>query len=76
VRLKYTRIGHTQLEDVDDFEYGFNLKTLKAFRDYWVNSYDWRKWEAKLNELPQYTTQIEGLKVRARLFWPFFAAGS
>ncbi|KAH7715940.1 Protein W01A11.1 [Aphelenchoides avenae] len=63
VRLKYTRIGHTQLEDVPDFEYGFNLKTLQSFRDYWINSYDWRKWEAKLNELPQYTTEIEGLKI-------------
>jgi hypothetical protein len=67
VRLKYARIGHTQLDDVDDFEYGFNLETLQKFRDHWLNKYNWRKWEAKLNELPQFTTEIEGLKVRSRL---------
>ncbi|KAH7718333.1 Protein W01A11.1 [Aphelenchoides avenae] len=62
-RLRNARIGHEQLEDVPDFEYGFNLKTLLKFRDYWANEYDWRKWEAVLNRFPQFTTEIEGLKV-------------
>ncbi|KAH7730307.1 Protein W01A11.1 [Aphelenchoides avenae] len=62
-RLKNARFGHEQLEDVRNFEYGFNLKTLLKFRDYWANEYDWRKWEKVLNDFPQYTTEIEGLKV-------------
>lgn len=48
---------------MNDFEYGFNLKTLQKFRSYWANKYDWRKWERVLNKLPQFTTEIEGLKV-------------
>ncbi|KAH7718331.1 Protein W01A11.1 [Aphelenchoides avenae] len=62
-RLRSARIGHEQLEDVPDFEYGFNLKTLLRFRDYWANEYDWRKWEAVLNRFPQFTTELEGLNV-------------
>lgn len=32
--------------------------------EYWAKKYDWRKYEAVLNNFPQFTTQIEGLKVR------------
>lgn len=53
-----------KLEDVNDFEYGFGLDTLLAFKDYWLNTYDWKKHEAVLNEIPQFTTEIEGLTVR------------
>ncbi|KAI1699970.1 alpha/beta hydrolase fold domain-containing protein [Ditylenchus destructor] len=63
LRLENARIGHSQLEDVDNFEYGFNLSTLRKFQDYWINDYDWRKYEEKLNSFPQFTTQIEGLKI-------------
>ena len=62
-RIKRARIGHLQLEDVPDFSYGFNLKTLNNFKDYWLEKYDWRKWEAQLNKFNQFTTQIEGLKI-------------
>lgn len=50
-------------EDVPDFTYGFNLKTLQKYRDHWLNNYDWRKHEAELNAFPQFTTQIEGLRI-------------
>jgi len=62
-RLRNSRIGHSQLEDVNDFQYGFNLKTLLRFKDYWLNEYDWRKHERELNSFPQFTTEIEGLKI-------------
>ncbi|KAF1585338.1 UNVERIFIED_CONTAM: Epoxide hydrolase 1, partial [Eudyptes robustus] len=62
-RLKNARIGHEQLEDVPNFEYGFPLTTLKQWREYWLNKYDWRKHEAQLNAFPQFITQIEGLKI-------------
>jgi microsomal epoxide hydrolase len=62
-RIKRTRIGHKQLEDVQDFTYGMNLKTVMDFKNYWETKYDWRKAEAQLNYFPQYTTQIEGLKI-------------
>ncbi|MEQ4205439.1 epoxide hydrolase family protein [Actinopolymorpha sp. B9G3] len=33
---------------------------LKPLADHWRHSYDWRTWEAKLNEFPQFTTRIDG----------------
>ena len=36
------------------------LGYLKDLADYWQNGYDWRRWEAKLNEYPQFTTTIDG----------------
>jgi epoxide hydrolase len=38
---------------------GVPLGYLKELAEYWRDSYDWRQWEAKLNELPQYTTEID-----------------
>ncbi|KAI3422395.1 hypothetical protein GPALN_012913 [Globodera pallida] len=63
-RLRRSRLGHEQLEDVQDFEYGFPLGTLLEWRDRWLNEYDWRKAEKALNEMGEhYQTQIEGLQI-------------
>jgi pimeloyl-ACP methyl ester carboxylesterase len=45
------------------WEYGVPLRYVKRLVDYWRDGYDWRKWEAKLNEYPQFTTQIDGQKI-------------
>src|ERR687889_1295845 len=42
---------------------GVPLGYLKDLADYWANGFDWRGQEAKLNELPQYTTEIDGHNV-------------
>ena len=63
IRLKNARIGHRQLEDVEDFSYGINLATLKTFQNYWMEKFDWKKSEAILNSFNQFTTEIEGLKI-------------
>lgn len=39
---------------------GVPLVYLKELAEYWRTSYDWREWEARLNEFPQYTTEIDG----------------
>jgi pimeloyl-ACP methyl ester carboxylesterase len=39
---------------------GVPLDYLKDLSGYWRESYDWRAWEAKLNQFPQYTTEIDG----------------
>ncbi|MFN8459337.1 MAG: epoxide hydrolase [Anaerolineae bacterium] len=39
---------------------GVPLAYLKELAGYWRSSYDWRKHEAKLNEFPQFTTEIDG----------------
>jgi epoxide hydrolase len=39
---------------------GVPVDYLKGLADYWANGYDWRKAEARLNQLPQFTTEIDG----------------
>jgi pimeloyl-ACP methyl ester carboxylesterase len=48
-------------ETVADQSQGVQLEKLKELVDYWGSKYDWRKVEAKLNALPQFTTEIDGL---------------
>jgi pimeloyl-ACP methyl ester carboxylesterase len=50
-------------ELVDDRSQGVQLATAKALADYWVTGYDWRKAEAKLNALPQFKTEIDGVDI-------------
>ena len=42
-------------ERVDDRSQGVQLATLEALARYWTTDYDWRKAEARLNALPQFT---------------------
>jgi pimeloyl-ACP methyl ester carboxylesterase len=50
-------------ETVTDQSQGVELAKLKNLVDYWGTRYDWRKVEAKLNALPQFMTQIDGLDI-------------
>ena len=45
------------------WNYGVPLGYLKELAEYWRTSYDWRKHEARLNEFPQFTTNIDGANV-------------
>ncbi len=42
---------------------GVPLEYLKGWVEHWRTSYDWREWEARLNELPQFTATIDGQNV-------------
>ncbi|XP_055839479.1 juvenile hormone epoxide hydrolase 2-like [Episyrphus balteatus] len=55
---------HAPLEDVN-FEYGFNSKALRNVITYWRDNYltRWSEREQFLNQFPQFTTQIQGLKI-------------
>jgi pimeloyl-ACP methyl ester carboxylesterase len=50
-------------ELVADRSQGVQLATLQALARYWTSDYDWRKAEAKLNALPQFTTEIDGVDI-------------
>jgi Epoxide hydrolase N terminus len=39
------------------------LATIQELARYWATDYDWRKCEAKLNALPQFMTEIDGLDI-------------
>jgi len=42
---------------------GVPLGYLNELTEYWQNEYDWRQWEARLNEFPQFTTSIDGQNI-------------
>jgi pimeloyl-ACP methyl ester carboxylesterase len=50
-------------ETVTDQSQGIQLAKLKPLIAYWGKGYDWRKAEAKLNALPQFMTEIDGLEI-------------
>ncbi|WP_298874286.1 epoxide hydrolase family protein [uncultured Bradyrhizobium sp.] len=50
-------------ETVDDDSQGVPQATQQALVRYWQTDYDWRKVEARLNALPQFLTEIDGLDI-------------
>jgi len=50
-------------ETVEDFSQGVQLAFIQALARYWATEYDWRKCEARLNALPQFITEIDGLDI-------------
>jgi pimeloyl-ACP methyl ester carboxylesterase len=60
------RIAATRLpekETVSDQSQGVPLATVQALASYWASGYDWRECEAKLNAIPQFITEIDGLDI-------------
>jgi hypothetical protein len=57
-RIAATRWPSREL--VADRSQGVQLATTQELARYWATDYDWRKAEAKLNALPQFTTEIDG----------------
>lgn len=55
------KIATTSFPDELDeagWDYGAPLANVKRLMQYWKDGYDWRKYEAKMNELPNYRTPI------------------
>jgi pimeloyl-ACP methyl ester carboxylesterase len=50
-------------ELVPDRSQGVQQATLQALARYWTSDYDWRRCEARLNALPQFTTEIDGVEI-------------
>jgi pimeloyl-ACP methyl ester carboxylesterase len=60
-RIEATRWPSREL--VGDRSQGVQLATLQALARYWATEYDWRRIEARLNALPQFTTEIDGVEI-------------
>ncbi|HEV8275128.1 MAG TPA: epoxide hydrolase [Streptosporangiaceae bacterium] len=60
-RLAATRWPSREL--VQDGSQGVQLATLQELARYWAADYDWRACEARLNALPQFTTEIDGVEI-------------
>jgi pimeloyl-ACP methyl ester carboxylesterase len=60
-RLKLAR--WPEKETVKDASQGVQLATMQKLAEYWRTDYDWRKVESRLNALPQFVTNIDGLDI-------------
>jgi pimeloyl-ACP methyl ester carboxylesterase len=60
-RIAATRMPSREL--VDDRSQGVQLATIRALARYWTTDYDWRACEARLNALPQFMTEIDGVDI-------------
>jgi pimeloyl-ACP methyl ester carboxylesterase len=58
-RIEATRWPTQEL--VDDRSQGVQLAAIRELARYWTTDYDWRKCEARLNALPQFKTEIDGI---------------
>jgi len=60
-RIEATRLPTKEL--VDDRSQGVQLATVKELAHYWTTEYDFGRIEARLNEVPQFTTEIDGVEI-------------
>jgi pimeloyl-ACP methyl ester carboxylesterase len=63
--LKF-RISQTRWTDEikdSNWQYGTSLAYMKELADYWLNKFEWREEEDKINQYPNYIAEIDGIKV-------------
>src|SRR6266849_5184649 len=60
-RIKATKWPEREI--VNDASQGVQLATTQALARYWATDYDWRKCEGKLNAVPNFITEIDGLDI-------------
>src|SRR5215472_3687843 len=63
LRRRITATRWPRQELVADGSQGVQLGMLQALTRYWASDYDWRRCEARLNALPQFKTEIDGLDI-------------
>ena len=63
LRRRITATRWPSKELVADRSQGVQLATIQALSRYWTMDYDWRACEARLNALPQFTTEIDGVEI-------------
>lgn len=60
IRAKVDAYDWSQLPDAGGWSAGVGIEDLKRLAAYWRDSYDWRAVERRLNELPNFTADVEG----------------
>jgi pimeloyl-ACP methyl ester carboxylesterase len=63
LRRRIDATNWPERETVADASQGVQLATMQKLARYWAEDYDWRRFEAKLNALPQFITEIDGLDI-------------
>jgi len=63
LRRRITETQWPERELVPDRSQGVKLDTMQALARHWLDEHDWRRCEARLNDLPQFVTEIDGLDI-------------
>ena len=63
IKAKVEAYDWSQLPDAGGWRSGVGIKDLKRLVAYWRDSYDWREVERRLNQLPNFTTDVEGERI-------------
>jgi pimeloyl-ACP methyl ester carboxylesterase len=63
LRRRITATRFPERETVTDFSQGVPLATTQALARYWATEYDWRTVEGRLNAVPNFITEIDGLDI-------------
>ena len=62
----YSKVKNYQWHEMPDdggWDYGTNLDYMKSFSKYWVEKYDWKKTEEKINKFKNFKSNIEGIDI-------------
>jgi pimeloyl-ACP methyl ester carboxylesterase len=63
LRRRITAAKWPEREQVSDSSQGVQLATMQKLAQYWATQHDWRKCEAKINAVPNFLTEIDGLDI-------------
>jgi pimeloyl-ACP methyl ester carboxylesterase len=63
LRARIAATRWPEKETVEDQSQGVQLEMIQALARYWATEYDWRACEARLNAVPQFITEIDGLDI-------------
>jgi pimeloyl-ACP methyl ester carboxylesterase len=63
LRQRITATKWPEREQVSDATQGVQLATMQKLARYWANEHDWRKCEAKINAVPNFISEIDGLDI-------------
>ena len=63
IRKKVIAFPWHEMPDDGGWEYGTNLNYMKEFCDYWVNGFDWREQESRLNQFTHFKSPIDGIDI-------------
>lgn len=61
IRSRVAQYPWHEMPDDGGWDYGTNLDYMKELCDYWIEEFDWRAQEARLNAFPQFKTKVDGI---------------
>ena len=63
IYLKVKNYRWHEMPDDGGWEYGTNIDYMKEISNYWINDFDWRKYETKINKFSNFTTIVDDIKI-------------